>query len=496
MSRIPYISGSISVPHFIFSGGLNSTAGALSLQETESSDLQNVDFDVFGSVKKRNGYNCLNTSAVAGTAQGLYWYVTGTTRKQIAVINEKVYRMDDLDGTWDDISGTAVTLTTGGNYPVSWETFLSTVIWTNDIDVPFKWANSGSISALDVPSGLTRAKFVHKFQNYCMLANCVVSGTDRPNRFYWSALKSITTWGAADFVDISPDDGEEITGFKTLGEKLIVYKTQSIYGVSFTGDANIPFIVQKCDSHVGCIAPYSIQEASNGHIFLAYDGLYYFDGNNSYKMSDKLNNTLKNYQKTRFPYAQSMYQKMKNRYWLSISSASLTINDRVITYDTLNNAFSNYQNMFPAAMSIFLVGGVDERAYFFDYKGYCYWADNTCAGNDDYPTNSKTAINAYYYTGWKKYEDICSQKSVPHTYIYHKNEDATLTFAYSYDYSTTDDYTNTFSTYSTGSVGGLITRQDLDGRGRLIRFKFANARTTETFQIDGIGAMVKLETDT
>lgn len=313
MARIPYISGSVSIPHIIFSGGLNTTAGSLSVLDTEASDLQNVDFDVFGSVKKRNGYNCLNTTPVAGasTASGLYWYVTGSTRKPVAVIGNKIYRMDSLgsgepDGTWDDISGTAVVLTTGATYPISWATFTTGVIGTNDIDVPFKWANSGSASALTVPTGLTRAKFVTVFQNYLFLANLVVSGVDRPNRFYWSAIKDIGTWDDADFIEVSPDDGEEITGFKTLGANLIVYKTQSIYSVSFTGDANVPFIVQKCDSSVGCIAPYSIQEVMNGHIFLAYDGIYYFDGNNSYKMSDKLNSILNNYQKTRFPYALSM----------------------------------------------------------------------------------------------------------------------------------------------------------------------------------------------
>jgi hypothetical protein len=233
----------------------------------------------------------------------------------------------------------------------------------------------------------------------------------------------------------------------------------------------------------------------NGHIFLSNDGLYYFDGNNSYKMSDKINNLINNYQKIRFPYAISMYEKTKNRYWLGISSASTTINDKVITYYNVNNAFSIYHNIYPSAMGMFLVNGVDERPYFFDYLGYCYWADNTSASNDDYPANTKTSINAYYYTNWKNYDDICSQKAVPHIYLYHKNTVATMTFAYSYDYSTVDDYTTTFSTASTGNVSGLITRQDLDGRGRLIKFKFADARTSETFQIDGLGTEVHLETN-
>lgn len=39
-----------------FSGGLNTTAGPFAVSNSESTNLQNVDFNIFGSVLKRNGY--------------------------------------------------------------------------------------------------------------------------------------------------------------------------------------------------------------------------------------------------------------------------------------------------------------------------------------------------------------------------------------------------------------------------------------------------------
>ena len=60
-----YTTKSIPVGDKVFNGGLNSTSGPLNLQENESSDLQNIDFDKFGSILKRNGYTCLNTSAMS-----------------------------------------------------------------------------------------------------------------------------------------------------------------------------------------------------------------------------------------------------------------------------------------------------------------------------------------------------------------------------------------------------------------------------------------------
>ena len=49
-----------------------------------------------------------------------------------------------------------------------------------------------------------------------------------------------------------------------------------------------------------------------------------------------------------------------------------------------------------------------------DYGGYVYRSDT---GSDDYPLNSQTAIDAYYWTNWKNFEDICDKKGIPHVYI-------------------------------------------------------------------------------
>jgi len=483
-----YSTSQIPLAYKKLNGGLNTTSGPLGLQANESPDLQNIDFDKFGSLKQRNGYTALNSSAVASERiDGLFWFMTPTLRKPIMVCDDKVYRMDSLDGTWDDITGSeSITK----NHRFDFENFNSAAIMTNDYDVPLKWTGAGNVAKLDVPTGLTRAKFVTKFQNYCFLANVVVSGSDLPSRFYFSGLRDITSWSAADFYEISKDDGEEITGFKVLGDRLVVYKTNSIYVVSFTGNSDVPFVINKSNSHVGCIAPYSIQEVNNGHVFLSYDGLYFFDGSNSYKLSDKVNSTILGFSKSNYPDCVSMYQKNKNRYWLAF--ATLSNNNRVLTWDSYNNAFSLYTGMAPSAMAIFLVNGVEERPYWGDFSGFVYRGDT---GNNDYPLNVKTAINAYYWTNWKDFDELTDTKGIPHVYIYHQDTSATLSFSYAYDFSDTAYATNTFSTSVSGSPTSVIKRQDLQGRGRSVALKFLNSSADETFQIDGIGMKALLDTN-
>lgn len=507
MSGIDYISKSTAIGLKNLAGGLNSSSSGLSLADNESSGLQNIDFDKFGAAIKRNGYTALNTSAInsGATGTGLHWYAKSDgTEKLFGAFGNKFYRMDDLDGTWDDITG-AITVTAGNNNLVSSATFLDTALFTNGVDAPWTATDSGNAAAMSVPTSLTTAKFVEIFNNYTFLANVALGATSHRSRVYWSTINSISSWSSTDFNDVNRNDGQEITGLKSMGDRLVIFKNYSIWIATFTGDTDVPFVFQQTPSSVGCIAPFSIQLVNNGIIFLAQDGIYFFDGSNSYKISDRITNTLNLMNKSRYKYATSCYQREKNRYWLSLSESAFNTNNTCIAYDTFNNAFSVYSGHNANCFTIVNTTG-QERPYFSDYSGYCYRADT---GLDDYPLNSRTAINAWYYTKWISFEDLVNQKGVPSVYIYFQITNGNLTFSYSYDFEIGDQYVYTFPMYTSTAVygtaiygtdvyasdGGSIQRQDLDGRGRVIRLKFANNVLGETFEIDGYGQLLNLETN-
>lgn len=513
MAGTQFTSTSQALGSVVFNGGLNSTAGPLKLQENESGDLLNIDFDKFGSLLKRNGYTGVNTSSAdACTSDGIFWYelVSGGTSAyySINIISSKFNKMENVDGTWDDISG-AVTITSGNQ--CDFENYNGKVFVTNGVDAPFEWAGGNTAVVSQVPTGLTKAKYVSQFNNYLFYANVTISGTQYPTRIYWSALRDTSTWDSADWIEISKDDGQEITGMKVLSDRLVIYKTRSVYNLYYTGDSDIPFIMPgggKSNSPVGCIAPFSIQEIENGHVFLSYDGIYYYDGMNSTKLSDRITKTLfggNGYNSDYYSSARSLVHKEKNRYWLTFTRQGQTQADRVVIWDYYNNAFSIYSGMSISALNTFFINGVLERPYFADYSGYMYRADN---GTNDNPLWVATAINGYYYTNWRFFQDLCDQKGIPHIYVYYEDSVATLTFAYSYDFDEDDQYTQSFST-SSGSdaygtalygtaeyakAGGAVKRRDLTGRGRVVRFKFANSSLSETFRIDGIGTYAHLET--
>lgn len=506
MAGSTFSSKSVPVNFKKLNGGVNTTAGPLGLEANEFSDLLNIDFDKFGSFGKRNGYTALNTTAFNTSARwtGLKWFeLASGTRYLVGTCGNKLAKMDELDGTWDDITG-ALTIT--ANNLVDFTIFRNNLLGTNNVDVPFLWTGTGNGSAMTVPVGLTNAKCIEVFQSYTMLANVTISGTTYKSRIYWSGLDSIDSWDLTDFNDVQRDDGQTIVCIRALADRLVIFKERSIHIAFFTGDADIPFRFQKASSSVGCVAQFSVQEVDNGLVFLSHDGLYYFDGNNSFKISDRISTTLQGYNTQQLGVACSMYQNTKNRYWLGLPGAASNINSAVITWDSFNNSLSIYNGMAPSVMEMVHVNGIEERPYWGDYYGYVYRGD---FGDNDHPLNSETAVDAYAYTRWIDFEDLVDQKGIANIYIYYEIQTGTMSLSYSYDFNSGDQYTITFpmnastATYGTAiygvdtysSTGGAVVRRDLTGRGRVVRFKFANNSLNEQFRIDGFGTFAHLQTN-
>jgi hypothetical protein len=506
VAGIEFKSRTVPVGLKAFNGGLNSKDNPLFLQDNEASDLQNVDFDVSGAFKKRNGYATLNSSAFnSGTScTSLHFYETASSDFLIGTFGNKVAKMDDFDGTWDDITD-SLTITADKDNQFKWVTFNGKAYGSNGVNLPIKWAGTGNASLWTVLTDMTVVKQIAHFQNYMFLANVTVSSTVRPTRIYWSTLRNAEEYDAADFAEIGLEDGQEITGLYALGDRLVIFKERSIYLGLFTGDADIPFVFKKTQSSVGAISGLSIQEFSNGLIFLSQDGLYFFDGISSVKLSDKISATILGFSKGRFSKAVSGFQREVNRYWISFTSSGQTDHDRIITFDTLNGAFSIYTGISANAITTLKVNG-EERIYFGDYDGFAYRAD---FGTSDNPLGVKTAIDAFYKTKWFDFGDPMNQKGIPNITIYYNYSATTLNFIYSYDLEDGDQFTQTFSLEAPGAKwdqfnwdeaqwgasGGKPERRDLTGRGRLVRFKFANSVADEEFQINAMGLNVHLETD-
>ena len=208
MAGNQFSTSPVSLSNIAFSGGLNTTAGPFAVSETEASDLQNIDFNIFGSISKRNGYLYVTSAALgAFNSDGLHWFEfdnSGTsTRQLINVANGKFYKMDtsngEPDSTWDDA--------TNGR-TINADNFCDFVNWhnkcfvTNGYNVPLSYDGLGttSLTTALLPSGVTRPKFIAQFENYLIYLNVYVDGVKQGSRFYWCELNDEGNWPATYFI--------------------------------------------------------------------------------------------------------------------------------------------------------------------------------------------------------------------------------------------------------------------------------------------------------
>ena len=191
-------------------------------------------------------------------------YAAGTTR---------LFKLDTSDFSWDDISATTYSGTSGWKFTQ----FGNSLIAANE---------SNTMQFIDVISGTTfadiavdapKAKFVTVVRDF------VVSGyqTANKNRVQWSGINNEKTWTTsattqADFQNI-PDGGfvQGVTG----GEFGLVLLERSIVRMSYVGTPLI-FQFDNIARNRGCFEPNSVIQWQGITYFLGDDGFYACDGQN------------------------------------------------------------------------------------------------------------------------------------------------------------------------------------------------------------------------
>lgn len=104
------------------------------------------------------------------------------------------------------------------------------------------------------------------------------TGTNEIGQIECSGYDDDQNWSGTEgeIFNTNYGDGDPIVALKPLGDKLVIYKYNSIWILE--GDNLYNWIQRGSQKEYGCIAPFSIQEVKGTHIFLGEDNMYMFDG--------------------------------------------------------------------------------------------------------------------------------------------------------------------------------------------------------------------------
>ena len=279
-----------------FGGALNNAAAATAIGPDESPDLQNVIVDEpQGSIKPRNGFTQCGKLPSGGIATYLHPYTKANGSIRLIVSDNTNYYE-----TPDCITFTGISGTFSSTARPSMRTVRDVVFIVNGSTDAFTWDGS-TRTILNGNAGTPnpappRCRYL---EYYLDRVFCARTGAE-PSAVYFSALTDSAgnilnpstgsvSWPATNALYIDRDGGSPIYGLKAYRGKLYVFKNNGIWRVDFRNDFDITVI--KTLASVGTRFNDAIVEEGGVIYFVGPDGIYAFNGDESIRISDKIQPT-------------------------------------------------------------------------------------------------------------------------------------------------------------------------------------------------------------
>lgn len=365
--------------------GLNTLISDSLIDDRESSDLENIQFVESGAPSKSPGYSQVGNT-LSNNPKGLGFYTDTLLNKYLLTTDGGVLKY--LSGsTWTSISG------------ATFDTTSTTQInFTQARGKMYVWdgVNGGAeLSSLTLtrPGTMPRAKFSIYYSGYHIASGtstqenrlyisrasdasaftnsvgAVTSGEDPDNATSVPGASVFTdsTTPVAQFIDVSKNDGDRITGLAKFNEVLVIFKEKSVFQLTFDS-TGIP-LIQAVTKNYGCVSHRSIDNVDNDVFFMTRNGLYvlgnepnFFNVIRTNELSARVHPTIETMNPLYYTNTTALFNQYV--YYIGVTTGSSATNDTVLTYDKRFTAFSKWSHVKPECFTAYIDSTNTESVYF------------------------------------------------------------------------------------------------------------------------------------
>jgi len=348
------------------------------------------------TIKKRNGYTIIGNDLGSKRGLGIHAHEESDGTKRIISLfdqsddsNAELWAWTGSGNHAQVSGGTSFTADTDMNF----ETANDATYTFNATDASYKYDGSTAASVAAIPV----TKYAKWFHNYMFCAG----NSTTPSRLYFSNVDDPETWGGADYIDVNPNDGDEITGLHVLGDELVVTKRNRVWVL--TGFTTASFAVTDLAERItgfGNISHRSMANIGNDLLFLSFIGTIphirslqrtrYAVNVAGGIISEDIEGTLDGVNTAQLGRAASVFDG--RRLYMGIANSSDTYNSLILIYDTVHKGFTRWTGLNPAAWCISTIGGQAEL-YFQEAS-----ADSVVYKLDTSTSDNGSAIDFSYTT--------------------------------------------------------------------------------------------------
>lgn len=213
-------------------------------------------------------------------------------------------------------------------------------------------------------------RYLEVFNNQLFMAGFSAS----PSTFWWSEIGEPEGIEPDFSTEVRSNDGDVISGLKAYLGSLVITKRKSIHVLS--GDNPNNFLLQEISDQYGCVSHRAIVPWNNVLWFLDSKGIIEYNGANIRCVSTPIEPILNNMNvQAAYDNACGIHVKKFNEIWFAIPANGSTINNQIIVYDYVSNAWTHYDGI--QAQSLFnAFGGFNHLTPFAgNYTGSIVYFD-------------------------------------------------------------------------------------------------------------------------
>lgn len=546
-----------------FKGGWQPDTPQTQIQPDMIPDLMNVVFGEGFSIAKRGGYRKITDDVTDMDTGGMVFLQRVFTAsgehpnftQQVLYFNEDDYELykqsmgelldEDEFGTGTDLVDTghsmgAFPVPTAVNYFRCWSlqavTYGSVIYVTglrfggtssngtvDETDdgtsgasapsLPIKYdVQAGTITRPDVhplageTAGFPAARAVIVKYDRVFAANLYKKSVYRyPSRIYWSEAGTAETYDENNFIDVSADDGNEVTSLLSFGEQILIFKNTSVW--SLIGTDEDTFALYNLDNNLGCEATFgAVASAGKAYFFDYRTGVWSYDGANFVNVSKPINNFLLSVINREAAFKSVMHVH-DERVFLSVPVSEFDTGagdhaTRTFMYDTKLNVWTQWDIgwvPYPAEYFTdynvtgvgvvndgrFFAAGLDDKVGLFKLEE----ADDYSDGGDHGDT--ATAIAGHFQTAWWNPGETGDAHRIRRLEALVDTDTDSITVDIYRDLKDSTAWATDTITTTAGYDEWHEIEPDHDiGLWHWLKVKFSNATIDHYFEIQGAGMMV------
>lgn len=467
-----------------FGGGLNLRDAPDVVDERYAIDCLNVVFSERGAVQQRDGSRRFTSATLTNSPDSMAPFYKTNGTKALVVGNGN--RLDVLNTFGASVANALPTANphffTRFGGPTAEVMYIA-----NGTDQVRKLAEAAGVFTFSTPAGLSSqtGKFlaVTPTSNRLMVAReSGATGGNNPSSVNFSDPGAPETFGATNWVDLDPGDGEEIMGIVAWREYVFVFKQTKFwvfYGESTDSTGGPVFNFRKVNTGLGLAAPRALTAGREGVYFLDRTGIYRTTGGNPELLSDVIDPFFAGDPSVYFSSSTLNHDDIaaataawhEEQVYFAMPTGSSATNNRMLVYDPRHNWWSIWA-MFaptpgivePSALVSFQVGDRpdllfgdakvgDEHIYRFKAGDLKDGMTTTGTGGD--------SIQSKWVSGWQDYgsPDV---KTIRESKLWGTG---TMTVGIRRDFRFTPDQSEQVTLSSTADTWGDGTGSDTWGGG-------------------------------